>query len=197
MSTNPLSQLALPEPSPGAGRTFFEIKRTQILLGFSRSQGFSLVASPPEPLSIAAKHDRLRTCCGKDFSEPPGLQRGRLSGRPGGLVTHHARAPALRGHAADQQVGAGGRARGGDTCAGCPVERIEARDSAEGGRVAMLVRAMKLERGTLVQRRAAGEHFYRAGTGTACCWLHLRSLVPGLHKASRNAEGKRCARRRA
>ena len=83
--------------------------------------------------------------------------------RPDELVPHNARALALRGHAADQQVGAGGRARGGDACAGCPVERIEARDLAEGGRVAMLVRTTEVERRTVVQGRAAGEYFHRAG----------------------------------
>src|SRR5882757_8615202 len=89
-------------------------------------------------LIVAAKDGRLRACRGRDFAETPGLQRRRLRVRPDELVPHHARALALRGHAADQQVGAGGRARGGDACAGCPVERIEARDLAEGGRVAML-----------------------------------------------------------
>ena len=112
---------------------------------------------------VAAEHGRLRTCCGKDLSETPGLQRRRLGVRLGEIVPHNARALALRGHAADQQVGAGGRARDGDARAGCPVERIEARDFAEGGRVAMLVRAMKVERRTVVQGRAAGEYFHRAG----------------------------------
>src|SRR5712671_2121782 len=104
---------------------------------------------------VAAKDGRLRTCCGKDFSETPGLQRRRLSVRPDELVPHHARALALRGHAADQQVGAGGRARGGDARAGSPLERIEACDLPEGRRVAMLARTTKVERRTVVQGRAA------------------------------------------
>src|SRR5947207_9009248 len=112
---------------------------------------------------MAAKDGRLRTCCGKDFSETPGLQRRRLSVRPDELVPHNARALALRGHAADQQVGAGGRARGGDACAGCPVERIEARDLAEDGRLAMLVRTTEVERMTVVQGRPGGEYLHRAG----------------------------------
>src|SRR4051812_23313168 len=77
---------------------------------------------------IAAEHDRLRTCCGKDFSETAGLQRRRLWVRPGELVPQNARAAALRAHAADQQVGADGRARGGNAGARRPIERIEARD---------------------------------------------------------------------
>src|SRR6267142_4593088 len=114
-------------------------------------------------LLVAAKDGRLRACRGRDFAETSGLHLRRLSVRPDELVPHNARALALRGHAADQQVGAGGRTRGGDACAGCPVERIEARDLAEGRRVAMLARTMQVERGAVVQGRAAGEYFHRAG----------------------------------
>jgi hypothetical protein len=53
---------------------------------------------------VAAKDGRLRTCCGKDFSETPGLQRRRLRVRPDVVATRVPDVPSKAGGDVQQNV---------------------------------------------------------------------------------------------
>ena len=95
------------------------------------------------------------------WSETHGLECRRLSVRSDELVFEDACVGASCRNTADQQVGARRRAGRGDPCAGRSIEWLEAGDLAEVRAVAVLQRALQIDRRAPVQCGAARKDLYR------------------------------------
>src|SRR4051812_10509549 len=116
-------------------------------------------ATFPDHALVAAQNGRLRSFSRPDLSQKHGFERPRLS-RSDELVFEDACVGASCRNTAHQQVGARRGAGCGDPCSARSIEWLEAGHLAEVGAMAVLQRALQIDRWAAIQCGAARKDLY-------------------------------------